>query len=84
MVKKSFLFRVTAILFFCMVASAQVTDDQKKYTAFDMRSNGKIYVVVTVMLIILIGLLLYVVRVDRKITRIENELNEKDRKAGNR
>jgi len=50
---------------------AQVDDAQKKYTAFDMRSNGKIYVVVTVVLIILIGLLLYLVRLDRKISKIE-------------
>ena len=52
---------------------AQVTEAQRKYTAFDMRSNGKIYVVVTVVLIILIGLLLYLVRLDRKISRLEKE-----------
>jgi len=50
---------------------AQITDAQKKYTAFEMRSNGKIYVVVTVVLIILIGLLLYLIRLDRKITKLE-------------
>jgi len=63
-------------LFLCslpVTILAQVTDEQKKYTAFDMRSNGKIYVVVTVVLIILIGLLLYVVRLDRKITKLENK-----------
>jgi CcmD family protein len=38
-----------------------------------MRSNGKIYVVVAVVLIILIGLLLYLVRLDRKISRLEKE-----------
>jgi len=62
------------ILFFLPAAVfAQVTDAQKKYTAFDMRSNGKIYVVVTVVLIILLGLFLYLVRLDRKITRLEKE-----------
>ncbi|MEO5682359.1 MAG: CcmD family protein [Chitinophagaceae bacterium] len=50
---------------------AQVTDPEKQYTAFDMRHNGKIYVVVTVLLIILIGVLLYLVRLDRKITKLE-------------
>jgi CcmD family protein len=54
---------------------AQVNDPQKQYTAFDMRSNGKIYVVVAVVLIILIGLLLYLVRLDRKISRLEKETN---------
>ncbi|MEP6747187.1 MAG: CcmD family protein [Bacteroidota bacterium] len=51
---------------------AQV-DPQKQYTAFDMRHNGKIYVVVTVILIIFIGIILYLVRLDRKITKLEKE-----------
>lgn len=38
-----------------------------------MRSNGKIYVVIAVMLTILLGLILYLVRIDRKITRLEKE-----------
>lgn len=52
---------------------AQVTDPQKQYTAFDMRQNGKIYVVVAVMVIIMVGLLLYMLRLDRKITRLEKD-----------
>jgi hypothetical protein len=36
-----------------------------------MRSNGKIYVVVTVLLIILAGLFLYLISTDRKISRLE-------------
>ena len=39
-----------------------------------MRSNGKIYVVVTVCLVILIGLFIYVGRVDRKVSKLEREL----------
>lgn len=39
--------------------------------ADQMRSNGKIYVVVTVCLIILIGLFIYVMMLDRKMTRME-------------
>lgn len=38
-----------------------------------MRSNGRIYVVVAVMLTILAGLVLYIVRLDRKITKLEKE-----------
>lgn len=38
-----------------------------------MRSNGKIYVVVAVILTILLGLVLYLVRIDRKISRLEKE-----------
>ena len=50
---------------------AQTDSARMKYTAFDMRSNGKIYVVVTVILIILLGLLGYMFRLDRKIARLE-------------
>lgn len=38
-----------------------------------MRSNGKIYVVVAVMATILAGLLLYLFRIDRRVTRLEQE-----------
>jgi len=38
-----------------------------------MRSNGRIYVVLAVMLTILIGLILYLVRLDRKISKVEKE-----------
>ncbi len=52
---------------------AQLTEEQQKYTAFDMRSNGKIYVVVAVVLIILFGLFAYLIRLDKKISRLEKE-----------
>lgn len=38
-----------------------------------MRSNGRIYVVVAVMVTILAGLILYLVRLDRKIGKLEKE-----------
>lgn len=36
-----------------------------------MRSNGKIYVVVAVILTIFAGIIFYLIRLDRKITRLE-------------
>lgn len=38
-----------------------------------MRSNGKIYVVVAVVLTILFGLFAYLIRLDRKISKLEKE-----------
>ena len=38
-----------------------------------MRSIGKIYVVVAVIAIIFVGLALYLIQLDRKITKLENE-----------
>lgn len=42
-----------------------------------MRSEGKIYVVVAILLVIFAGLIGYLVFLDRKITRIEKKLPEK-------
>ena len=38
-----------------------------------LRSSGKIYVVVVVLLTILAGLFLYLINLDRKISRLEKE-----------
>lgn len=46
---------------------------QRVDMATAMRSNGKIYVVVTVLAIILLGFFLYVIRLDRKISKLEKE-----------
>jgi hypothetical protein len=52
----------------------QAQDEGNKVDMADtMRSNGRIYVVVAVVIVILIGLILYLVRLDRKITRLEKE-----------
>jgi hypothetical protein len=42
-----------------------------------LRSNGKIYVVVGVIGLIMAGILIYLINLDRKISRIEKELNQK-------
>ena len=39
----------------------------------NMRSNGKIYVVVAVLVTIFIGIILYLIRLDRKIAKLEKE-----------
>lgn len=60
----------TAALLPSLFSFAQDTVDM----ADTMRSNGKIYVVVTVCLVILIGLFIYVARVDRKVSKLEKEI----------
>ncbi|RAU83971.1 hypothetical protein DP923_02605 [Pontibacter arcticus] len=44
--------------------------------ADQMRQDGKIYIVVTVLLTVLGGLLFYVITVDRKVSKLEKELKE--------
>ena len=66
---KKTILTALAVLFISL-AHAQ-TD--KPEMADAMRANGKIYVVMVVCLIILIGLFLYVLRIDRKVSRLEKE-----------
>lgn len=66
------LFTLSA-LFFCSILFAQDVVKQPETMADTMRSNGKIYVVVAVILTILFGLIAYLIRLDRTISRIEKE-----------
>ena len=42
-----------------------------------MRSEGKIYVVVSIMTVVLVGLVAYLIYIDRKTTRLEKKFDEK-------
>jgi hypothetical protein len=55
----------TFILFTFFAKAQEVT------MADIMKENGKIYVVIAVMLTILAGLVLYLIRLDRKISKLE-------------
>jgi hypothetical protein len=60
---------ILSAIFFNSVLFAQKAESM----ADTMRSNGKIYVVVAVILTIFAGLIIYLIRLDRKITRLEKE-----------
>ena len=56
----------------CFTWSMSIGQDNGPVEMADtMRSNGKIYVVIAVILTILFGLILYLVRLDRKISKLE-------------
>jgi hypothetical protein len=63
-----------ALLFVSVLAYGQ-SDVQM---ADGMRSEGKIYVVVGIILIVLTGLVVYLVILDRKVKKLENLLGEKN------
>ncbi|HMH22048.1 MAG TPA: CcmD family protein [Puia sp.] len=75
MLKKfCFLMLLLPALFLTLIARAQDSSgDQTVEMADALRANGKIYVVVAVLVAIFLGLILYVVRLDRKISRLEKE-----------
>lgn len=60
------------IAILCMFFFQSIAQDKEVVEMADkMRADGKIYVVVAVILTILIGLILYLVRLDRKISKLE-------------
>lgn len=63
-------------LLIALLASANLFA-QEVQMADALRADGKIYVVVAVVSAMLAGLLFYVIRLDRKITRLEKETGDK-------
>ena len=67
--------RLSLLIFTLLLSIVSFAQDKPVEMADAMRRNGKIYVVVTVCLIILIGLFLYVMGIDRKLRKLEREKN---------
>ena len=67
-------FSVTGMLTAYFVQAQDSLRNEKPQMADAMRSNGKIYVVVAVLLVILAGLFLYLFQTDRKLTRLEQKI----------
>jgi CcmD family protein len=61
-----------SLLTLCLSLSCFAQEGQVEMADM-MRSNGKIYVVIAVILTILTGLILYLVRIDRRVTKLERE-----------
>lgn len=45
--------------------------------ADSLRSEGKIYIVVGVLLIIFAGIVLYLINIDKKVSKLEKEISNK-------
>ena len=56
---------------------AQQTTGEHIEMADSMRASGKIYVVVLVILVILTGLFIYLIGLDRKIGKLEKEIGHR-------
>jgi len=56
----------------------QAQQQAQQVEATGLRASGKIYVVVGVILIILLGLITYLISLDRKISRMERRLKQPD------
>ena len=61
--------RLIVVFYFLLITL--YVNAQEVEMADVMKANGKIYVVIAVMLTILAGLVLYLIRLDRKISKLE-------------
>ena len=52
---------------------AQAMDTKTEDPSDFMRSNGKIYVVVACVVVIVLGIYIYLINIDRKIKKLENK-----------
>ena len=59
---------LVSFVLFQLLALSQPPDVQM---ADGMRSNGKIYVVVAIIVTIFAGIIFYLIRLDRKLTKLE-------------
>lgn len=61
---------------FSLEIYAQAVSNQSSNMAEGMRSNGKIYVVVAVLVTILSGLIVYLIRIDKNLSILEKEIKQ--------
>ncbi len=67
-----------ALTLACMILTFTMQAQQSGGFDSMMLSNGKIYTVVGVLLIIFIGIIIYLFNTDRKLTTIENQIKSNE------
>ncbi|MBX0292477.1 CcmD family protein [Hymenobacter sp. HSC-4F20] len=70
------LLLLAALLLPVLQVAAQATTSNEPEMADALRQSGKIYVVVAVITVVLAGLLLFLISLDRKLSRLEKEVKE--------
>jgi uncharacterized membrane protein YidH (DUF202 family) len=72
MINKAFSFCCTCVLLLLsLLANAQQQDTEKGPVNEFFRSNDKIYVIVGVLLIIFAGIIIFLISLERKISKLE-------------
>lgn len=69
--------RILSLMFFlcALVISAQETVSAPQM-ADNFRSEGKIYVVITVIAMIFAALVIFLIAIERKVKKLENQINK--------
>jgi CcmD family protein len=78
MINKISLIRKAGILALLLLSTSSFAQNNAPVEMADtLLQSGKIYVVVTVLSVIFIGIITYLIMLDRKITKLEKEINNK-------
>ncbi len=65
--------RIAAIIAMAMITVFANAQDAAADATDVMKTNGKIYVVMAVVVVIVLGLFIYLINLDRKIAKLEKE-----------
>ena len=69
--------RITFILLFCFAATTTLLAQSAAEPPADfLRSIGKLYVVVAVIVVVFLGIVLYLWRLDRRMSDLENQIDD--------
>jgi CcmD family protein len=66
-----------ALVFLLALISPALVAQEEVGMADTLRSEGKIYVVVAIMLVIFAGIVAYLFLIDRKVSRLEKRIQDK-------
>jgi CcmD family protein len=68
---------LTLLILILLPSMIFAQETQHVEMADSLFQSGKIYVVVAVLSVIFTGIVIYLISIDRKITKLENEINKK-------
>lgn len=71
-------FRITVFLTFILLTDAYCQNNNTVEMADVLRQDGKIYTVVFGLLVILTGLIIFLIKVDKKIFKLEKNIKDQE------
>lgn len=77
MMKTNMIKKLFALITLTGLSILPTVAQEKIAMADGLRAEGKIYVVVAIIAVIFVGILIYLISLDRKITKVEEQLKEK-------
>lgn len=73
--------KIISLVLLLLLSTLRTFGQEQVEMADQLRTEGKIYVVVAIILIILLGLFLYLFSLDRKVKNLQKLLSEKKKQT---